>query len=485
MIKKSSYSILLRLSFFFFSFLLVYSLLIGYVFIRSSINYEKEVNEKLNKDIAFQIVKDASPFLNGRVSENKVQDLMHYLMTVNPSIEIYVLNGSGDILTYMAPNKVVQLKKVSVLPILKFIESKGNEFIQGDDPRNPGKLKVFSAAPVLENNKILGYVYVILASQEYDGIASSIQNSSFLQLTLKSFLMILIISFLIAFVIFWITTKNLSHIIDVFRNYKSGDMKSRIALPLPNTEYTIIEKTFNEMADSLEQKMTQIHEIDNLRKELIANISHDLRTPVASISGYTELLIDKNDTINSADRIKYLAIIDTNSKKMGKQIQDLFDLSKLESAHYKLLIEPLHLGELVADIADKYKLLANKKGVHLNTIFSKNLPLIQADIALMDRAIQNLVENALKFSATGSTINIEIGQAPDKIIISVSDTGIGISEPEIPFIFDRYKIGKKNTENSTGLGLAIVKKIIELHKAAIHVLSKENSGTTFTIEIPV
>ncbi|MEP6646019.1 MAG: HAMP domain-containing sensor histidine kinase, partial [Saprospiraceae bacterium] len=461
MTSDTKSSLFLRVTIFFFSFLLIYTLVIGFVFLKSALSFEKEVNQKLNKDIAVQIAKDASPFLNGSVNEGKVQDLMHYLMTVNPGLEIYVLDETGNILTFVAPNKVVQLKKVSLTPILRFIESTGNNFSEGDDPRNPGKSKVFSAAPVMENNKLLGYVYVILASQEYDGIASNVKNSSFLQLAVKTLGLILIISLVIGVIVFKINTKNLSHIIRIFRMYMGGDMKARIHLPSASSEYTVIEKTFNDMADSLEKKIVQIHEVDTFRKELIANISHDLRTPIASILGYTELLIDKNTTLSAEDRAKYLAIIDTNSNKMKKQIQDLFELSKLESAHYKLHVEPLHLGELITDISNKYKLLANERGINLNTIFSKDLPTINADIALMDRVIQNLVDNALKFSKGGDTINIEIGQTAKNILVKISDTGEGIAEEDLPYIFDRFRIGKNNETSNTGLGLAIVRAIVE------------------------
>ncbi|HJW28302.1 MAG TPA: ATP-binding protein, partial [Saprospiraceae bacterium] len=107
------------------------------------------------------------------------------------------------------------------------------------------------------------------------------------------------------------------------------------------------------------------------------------------------------------------------------------------------------------------------------------------DIALMDRVIQNLVDNALKFSKQGDTINIEIGQTAETILVTISDTGTGIAEEDLPYIFDRFRIGKNNETSTTGLGLAIVKKIVELHHLMIRVASKENIGTVFTLEIPL
>ena len=237
------------------------------------------------------------------------------------------------------------------------------------------------------------------------------------------------------------------------------------------------------MADTIESKITTITDIDNMRKELIANISHDLRTPIASLSGYSELMIDKNEILTPSERNKYLNTIYSNAKKMEKQIQDLFELSKLESVDIKINKEPFHLGELIVDITNKFKIIANQKGVHLNSILSSDVTIINADISLIDRMIQNLIDNAIKMCKSGDSVNIIIDKKDESIQLIIQDTGPGIPANELPHIFERFNKGLKNKENSTGLGLSIVKRILELHNYTISVLSKEKEGASFIITL--
>jgi signal transduction histidine kinase len=227
--------------------------------------------------------------------------------------------------------------------------------------------------------------------------------------------------------------------------------------------------------------------VDKLRQELVANISHDLRTPISSIQGFCELLTLREETITKEERQEYLGIINKNVIRLKKLVNDLFELSKLEAGAVSLNFEPLNTAELIHDVSDKYRVLAQEKGISLNTIYAKNLPLAKADIALIDRVLQNLIDNSLKFCNKGDTITIEIDQeTPSNLRVQVADSGEGISEKDLPFIFDRYYKGSDNeAKNGTGLGLAISRKIIELHGSVIHVKSKLNVGTKFTFSLPV
>jgi signal transduction histidine kinase len=228
-----------------------------------------------------------------------------------------------------------------------------------------------------------------------------------------------------------------------------------------------------------------LKETDEFRKELISNVSHDLRTPVASIQGYAETLLLKKNNLTEEEREKYLKIICSGCENLQKLVGELFELSKLQTNQIKLNPEPFSIAELVSDIAGKYRMLSQKKGVSINTFIPKDLPLVEADLLLIDRVLQNLIDNALKFCRAGDYINIEIrpgGQ--DTVLVSITDSGEGISQDEIPYIFERYYKGKKYSE-STGLGLAIVKKIIDLHHARIQVSSQPGKETVFSFTLPV
>lgn len=456
-----------------------------YVAVRSARNYSVEVNQKLNRNLASTTVKEIKPnFKNGEVNKDAVQDIVHSLMVINPSVEVYLLDPEGKILSYVAPEKVVKLKTVDVGPIRKFLNDKHQGIILGDDPRNPGEKKTFSAAEVLENGKLTGYVYIVLASQEYVSTAQMVIGSYILGLSVRSVIMILLVSAFVGLIAIWLITRKLNVILNGIQQFKSGNLQARIAVK-NNNELDTIGLAFNEMAGTLEMNIKKLKETDEFRKELISNISHDLRTPIASIQGYAETLILKKGTIEDAEQLKYLEIIFSSCDRLKILVSELFELSKLQTNQIKLNSEPFSITELVSDIANKYRIISQKKGISINTFMPTDLPLIEADIMLIERVLQNLIDNAVRFCNEGDYINIDIRpENPGKVKISIADTGEGIEQEELPFIFDRYYKAKKYGE-STGLGLAIVKKIIDLHQSDISVTSQPGKGTIFAFTLPV
>jgi signal transduction histidine kinase len=206
---------------------------------------------------------------------------------------------------------------------------------------------------------------------------------------------------------------------------------------------------------------------------------------VASIQGYAETLIMKKDTISENEREKYLGIIVRSCERLKNQVSDLFELSKLQAGQVDLQPEPFSIGELVQDVVNKYRILSQKKGININVVFSKDIPLVEADLSLIDRALQNLLDNAIKFCRENDIINIEINtNKPGEVELRISDSGVGISQDDLPYIFERY-YKNLDQEESTGLGLAIVKRIIDLHDSNIEVFSQPGKGTTFAFSLPM
>ncbi len=465
--------------------LIVFASIALYIFVRAARNYSIEVNQKLNKELASNMLETIKPdFKNGIVNQEALADIMHSMMVVNPSVEVYILNPDGVILSYVAPEKVVKLAKVSLDPIRRFLNDKDHNIVYGDDPRNPGEKKIFSAAEVTEAGNLTGYIYIVLASQEYVSASHMVLGSYILGLSIKSIIVILLVSALVGLVAIWYITKELNHIIHGIKLFKLGNLGSRIPIK-KNNEFDRIALVFNEMAGTIEQNIKELRGIDEFRKELISNISHDLRTPVASIQGYAETLLLKAGKLDAGQQQKYANIIYKSSEKLKILVDELFELSKLESNQVKLKTEPFSIAELVSDVANKYRIISQKKGISINTFISNDIPAVEADISLIDRVLQNLIDNAIKFCKEGDYINLEIQlSSPESVKISIADSGVGISNDDLPYIFERYFTGKRHNE-STGLGLAIVKKIIDLHHSEIHVMSQPGKGTTFTFQLPV
>ena len=225
-------------------------------------------------------------------------------------------------------------------------------------------------------------------------------------------------------------------------------------------------------------------ELENFRRELLANISHDLRTPLAGIHGYIETLLMKKDSLDEATREKYLSTTLQGTDKLKTLVDELFELSKLESKETTIHIEPFHIQDLVHDIANQFKLSAAEKGVEICVESPEQLPLVKADVALIDRVLHNLLSNALKYCSQGDKVTVGVREDAGKLQISVTDTGSGIAAEDVPHLFDRFYKGR-SAQPGTGLGLAIVKNILVMHDSQYDVKSVLGEGTQFTFSLNI
>ena len=475
----------LQISAIFLLILFLFAAVVLYVAVDSSRKYSVEVNQRLNRNLAQNTISMIGPYIkNGRISEEGIGDIMHSMMVINPIVEVYLLDPEGKILQYVAPDKVVKLDRVNLTPVIKFVNDPEHTIIYGDDPRNPGEYKTFSAAPVYSGDRLTGYIYIVLASQEFVSASQVVLGSYILGLSIRSVIIIMIISALVGLLAIWFITNKLNPIIEGINEFRKGNLAKRIAVR-DKGELDRIGHVFNDMANTIEQNIQELKGVDNLRRELISNVSHDLRTPVASIHGYAETLILNKDSLKPKEKEKFVEVIYQNCSKLKNMVEDLFELSKLEAHQVRPVPEPFSIAELVYDISDKYRIISGKKGVSVNTLIAKDLPLVEADISMIDRVLQNLIDNAIKFCEEGDTVNIEINTIdPEKVEVSVRDSGRGISQEDIEHVFQRYYRANKDPQGA-GLGLAIVKKIIELHNSTIRVFSQLGKGTAFIFDLPV
>jgi signal transduction histidine kinase len=480
-------SLFWKVSAIFLLVLLVFAGITLKINVDASRNYALEVAQRMNHDLAAHTAGEIKPFLNGEVPEGAIGTLMHSMMAVNPSIEVYMLDTTGRVLKYVALEGEVKTDRVALAPIRQFIAAGNSEgLIVGDDPRAPGTRKIFSAAPVMEAGVNRGYVYIILAGQEYVGATDTLFGSYFLRLGTRSVLLALALTLVAGLLAIWSITRNLGSLIAVIRRFKEGDLSARINMA-GGDEFAEVGNTFNDMASTIEKNIVDLKGIDKLRKELIGNVSHDLRTPVAAIQGYAETLRMKDRTISEAEKREHVEVIIKSAERLKLLVDDLFTLSTLEAGQVELDLEPLSLGELVHDVANKLRLLAKEKNVSINIIMAKDLPIVEVDVKKIDRVLQNLVHNAIKFCRAGDRITIELdGGRPSAVDVRITDTGVGIPPADLPHIFDRYFMGQRSAAtDGSGLGLAIVKRMVELHGSTVKATSRVNEGAQFSFSLPV
>jgi hypothetical protein len=242
------------------------------------------------------------------------------------------------------------------------------------------------------------------------------------------------------------------------------------------------------MANRIIEQVDQLRKTDAQRREMVANVSHDLRTPLASLQGYLETILIKGDQLSPEEQKQYIEIATRHSKDLAQLVEELFELAKLDSLETLVHCEPLSLTELAQDVIQKFELSAQKKGITLTANFDRDLPHVSADIGMMVRVLENLIENALRHTPEGGTISLELIPGTENITVRVSDTGCGIPEDEIPHIFDRFYRLEKSREagkGGAGLGLAIVRRILELHGSEVVAESEAGKGARFWFELPV
>jgi len=471
----------------FLAVLVILGLIYVYISAFTAEMYFQEASQKLNAEVASHIANDTRCFINGKINNNVLQEVFHNVMVVNPSIEVYLLDTQGNILTYYAPNKTIKLKKVPLEPINEFISDEGNSFHMGADPKNEEGEKTFSAAKVYEEGIFRGYIYVILGGEEYEHASQFVFGSYILRLGFRSMVISIIAAALIGLVALAYITRNLRGIVLVIRRFKNGDLTARIKIK-SKSELSEFGESFNEMADTIVNNISEMKTMDNLRRELVANVSHDLRTPLATIQGYVETILIKAESLSDEERKNYMQTILSSTERLKKLVTELFELSKLEARETKPKPEPFSLAELIQDVQQKNIIIAETKNIKLLVDFAYNLPMAYADISMIEKVLQNLIENSVKFTPQNGQITISLRHDKDVIIVMLKDNGIGIKKDDLPFIFDRYHQGSRLRPNSSeglGLGLAIVKKILEVHNIKISVKSEEGKGTSFSFNVPV
>jgi len=455
----------------------------------SSMQFVRQADQKLNLDLAKNMASEFEPLLAEGFDKNKIKDSIHDMMVVNPRVEIYVLDSTGNILAYFVnPPDDIQRDTVNIEPIKDFIKGNYSNLILGEDPRNPEQQKPFSAAYVDLGSSGMGYIYTILGGEKYDSALSMLENSYFLQTSIKLFGIILLVTGIVGLILFALLTKRLRKMTESIEAFNQGNLERRVSIK-SNDEIGRLGQSFNRMADTIQENLIELKKTDRLRRELIANISHDLRSPLASVQGYLETILLKDSHLSQEKRTQYMNIILQNTNMLRQLVEELFELSKLETKQVEPNPEPFAISDLVQDVTLKFEQQAQKKNIEIEAEVPHSLPLVKGDIALIERVLSNLIENAIQYTEEGSTviIKLEINQETNMVKVSVLDEGSGIKEEDLAHIFDRFYRGEKSrSKNSggSGLGLAIAKKILELHGLDIHAKNRPGKGSSFYFNLP-
>jgi signal transduction histidine kinase len=432
-----------------------------------------EVEQLLNRDYAASIAAELEPMVADGFATGRIREAIHYMMVLNPRVEIYILDSAGAVLAWFAPPAGNAPRgRVDLEPIRRFLAS--GRPIPGEDPRS-ARRKPFSAA-ALDLGGRAGYVYVILGGERYDRFLGSIRDSFYLRAGLATFVLAIAATLLAGFALFFLLTRRLAALTQAVKAFQRGELDRRLEAR-GGDELEALARSFNEMAAGIQAGITE-------RRDMVANISHDLRSPLASIRGNLETLLLKDGELPAVERRAFLEAALRNVDGFHRLVEELFELARLESDQARPRLESFHPGELAQDVVLKLRPRAEAAGVLLAAELPAELPLARGELGLIERLLTNLIENALRFTPAGGSVKVSLAAEQGGTRVSVSDTGSGIAPEDLPHIFERfYQADGSRAQEGHGLGLAISRNIAEVHGWRLTAESRPGHGSTFTVTL--
>ncbi len=459
--------------------------------------YQREVQQRIHHDLATNIVKEKLLIVDGEIDQKELQGVFMSMMVVNPTIELYLLNPSGEILASRRPREKSGSLRSRSIQCSSTSKDGPRLPITGDDPSHPDSQNIFSAARIERDGKLEGYLYIVLASEHFVSAADMLRGSYILRTGAMAVAGITVLALIGAVLLSRRLTRRLTRLTARHGGPPQGVPGIRCIqppraalsqLPPRHDEVDELRATFDHMAARIEDQIVRLEDQDRLRREMVANVSHDLRTPLTHLHGYLETLMLKEESLEPEQRQEYLEIALVHAKRLGRLVSDLFELAKLDALHEPLERERMPVGELVQDVAQKYRLPAEDRGVRLSAKLESELLWISVDVGLIERALENVLDNALRYTPEGGRIDIRLEPLGDRLCIEVHDTGPGIAADQVPLVFDRFhraaSSGERDDSRGAGLGLAIAKRAVELHGGNIHCESQVGEGTTFRFDLP-
>ena len=457
------------------------------------LNSKHHGEQNLHLALAEHLVQDNPLIKEGVYDYEALENLFHTLMLLGPAFEFYFVDENGKILTYSAEPGKVKRTHINLTPLKHLIANPSATPVYGDNPRNPDQQKIFSVAPVFNNNTLQGYLYVIIGGEAYDTSLNNIKSNDSLfvaAIWLGSALVFLFIAMLILLRFFTNPIQRLAKDVSNIEaaNYSLTDTKLSIYSTQKSNEVHSLSRTIQAMLTRINEQFKALEQGDKQRKELLTHLSHDLRTPLASLQGFLEVLNQSGDKLSAQEQQDYLQVSLNNCGQLKQLIEQIFELAHLENGQININKETFNLGELIYDCIAKFSLAVEKKGINLSVEPAIcDFPVI-ADIAKLERVLSNLIDNAIRHTPRDGSIAVRVKRGDDnQLFVQVSDTGVGIKHEELNAIFDpHYQASNSNKagRQQGGLGLAICRGLLKLMDSEINVQSELGKGTMFSFNLP-
>ena len=446
--------------------------------------------QRENAEIAASLSHEITQTVSGAVDGYFVEQLFRTMSIVNPDVQLYLLDPTGRIVSNSVDDSPLVLERIDLQPIKRFLTPERTFPMFAQDPLAADSMVTFSAAALGKDDDIPGYLYITLNAQGEDSASSPRRLISTIGVfALLGSLLVSLPGGLYLFKRITSRLQLLSSQIEAFREsgFRNNTNYRDLANDNSDDEISRLGANYDEMANRIVDQIHLLEASDKNRRTFIANISHDLRTPLAATQGYIELLLHKNERCTPKEREEYLGIALKHSNRLKVLIADLFELAKLEDRSEKMQWESLCLAEVIGDVHQGCLPQATEKNIELKCHGMDKSVQVNGDLALVDRAISNLLVNAIQYTPDNGavTISLDSENSTDKVKVCIEDNGPGIAPEEMNKIFKRFHRAdnEHNEKGNAGLGLAITQRIIELHGDTLQV-ENTGTGTLFSFYLP-
>ena len=453
--------------------------------------FHSEFEQTANRDLARQYVDANLLIRDPPLTAHNFTNALRHLVEINPGNDIYVLDASGEVLASSIKASSISQQRVALAPIQEFLTGRAKFPLWGDDPSRGGHREVFSAAPLSIPGCSAAYLYIVLHREQHAAAADGLKTLYAIREGAGVVLVAIVLALAGSLLLLRMLTRRLGALKQDIQQFRDSEFLDSSLVAEPDSsqgdEVERLRHLFMQLVEKIRGQMHELQKTDEMRRELLTDVSHDLRTPLATLSAHLESLLLKED-LPKEDHRSYLATAFAQCRRLSKLVEQLLDLAKLDAGQTTFVPEPFPLAELAQDVAQKFELSARRAQVSLRIEHSKALPLVLGDVRLIEQVFDNLLDNALRHVTQGGEVRVALTQRSATVRVEVHDTGPGIPTSEHHRVFDRFYRGDKSRSTDSGyfgLGLAIVRGILELHRHGIDFVSKPNQGTSFFFELSV
>jgi signal transduction histidine kinase len=409
----------------------------------------------------------------------------------SPDIGLYLLDNDGRVLVRSDRRPEDRAAdRIDISPVARSLARDAREPVRGEDPGTPGTTRLVAALPVVEDGVRRGWLYVVPCKW-----VDEPGDRTYLDFALRTAgrvgLLTLAIGVLLTLATVIMITRPLTRLTRVADRITKSGFEAEITECDFRTcgrhdEIGRLSCTLREMFERLKIEIQRVKRTDAARREMIASVSHDLRTPLTALLGQLETIRIKRDVLDAEaiERLQDRAL--QNAQYLRTLTEALAELAKLDSPEFRVQAEPLQIGELTDDVVQRFATRAEGRGIQLVVDYPDGLPLAPVDAALLDRALSNLLDNALRVTPEGGRVAVEVSRTSTGMRVAVTDSGPGVALEEQESVFELFYQTSKHRESrgSSGLGLAIVRRVAELHGGRAGLRSRPGEGATFFIELP-